>query len=122
MPKKSFLSSFGFAAEGIKYAMLTQRNMKVHGMVAVIVIIAAATLGVSPTQWLFLLLAITLVITAEMFNTALEAVVDLVSLDIQPLAKAAKDTAAGAVLLTAVFAVVIGIMIFYKPIIKLFTG
>ena len=122
MVKKSFLSSFGYASEGIKYAMTTQRNMKVHGVAALLVIIAAVVLQVSPMRWLFLLLAITLVITAEMFNTALEAVVDLVSLDIRPLAKAAKDTAAGAVLLTAAFAVVVGIVVFYRPLVELFGG
>lgn len=122
MPKKSFLSSFGFAAEGIRYAMTTQRNMKVHGAVAVLVIVAATVLQISTMRWLFLLLAITLVLTAEMFNTALEAVVDLVSLDIHPLAKAAKDTAAGAVLLTAAFAVVVGIVVFYRPLVELFGG
>jgi undecaprenol kinase len=122
MDRKSFLSSFGFAAEGIRYAMTTQRNMKVHGVAALLVVLAAIVLGVSSIQWLFLLLSITLVLTAELFNTALEAVVDLVSLDIHPLAKAAKDTAAGAVLLTAAFAVIVGIVVFYKPIVELFGG
>ncbi|OAB33950.1 diacylglycerol kinase family protein [Paenibacillus glacialis] len=122
MGKKSFFSSFGFAAEGIRYAMTTQRNMKVHGLAALIVIVAAAVLQVSTMRWLFLLLAITLVLTAEMFNTALEAVVDLVSSDIHPLAKIAKDTAAGAVLLTAAFAVVVGIVVFYRPLVELFGG
>ncbi|AOZ91719.1 diacylglycerol kinase family protein [Paenibacillus crassostreae] len=122
MAKKSFLSSFGFAAEGIRHAMATQRNMKVHGIVAVIVILLAAVLGVSAMNWLFLLLAITLVLMAEMFNTAIEAVVDMTSIDIHPLAKAAKDTAAGAVLVTAAFAVVVGIVVFYKPIVDLLGG
>ncbi|MEC0091868.1 diacylglycerol kinase family protein [Paenibacillus macquariensis] len=122
MSKKSFLSSFGYAAEGIRYAMTTQRNMKVHGVAALFVILAAAVLQISTMRWLFLLLAITLVLTAEMFNTALEAAVDLVSSDIHPLAKAAKDTAAGAVLLTAAFAVVVGIVVFYRPLVELFGG
>ncbi|WP_438346870.1 diacylglycerol kinase family protein [Paenibacillus sp. FA6] len=122
MARKTFLSSFGFAVEGIRHAMTTQRNMKVHGVTALLVILAAAVLGVGPMQWLFLLLAITLVLTAELFNTALEAVVDLVSLDIHPLAKAAKDTAAGAVFITAAFAVIVGVVIFYKPIVELFGG
>lgn len=122
MAKRSFLSSFKFATEGIRYAVTTQVNMKVHVIVAVIVISAATCLHVSSVDWLFLLLAITLVMMAELFNTAIEAVVDLVSLEIHPLAKAAKDTAAGAVLLTAAFAVVVGIVVFYRPIINLFTG
>ncbi|AJS57707.1 diacylglycerol kinase [Paenibacillus sp. IHBB 10380] len=122
MAMKSFLSSFKFATEGIFYAVKTQVNMKVHVIVAVVVIVAAAYFHVSSVHWLFLLLAITLVMMAELFNTAIEAVVDRTSLEIHPLAKAAKDTAAGAVLLTAAFAVVVGIVVFYRPIINLFTG
>lgn len=119
---KSFLSSFKFATEGILYAVTTQVNMKVHVIVTVVVITAAAYFHVSSVDWLFLLLAITLVMMAELFNTAIEAVVDRTSLEIHPLAKAAKDTAAGAVLFTAAFAVVVGIVVFYRPIIDLFTG
>ena len=122
MARNPFLSSFGFAVEGIRHAMTTQRNMKVHGATALLVIIAATVLGVGPTQWMFLLLAITLVLIAEMFNTAIEAVVDLVSLDIHPLAKAAKDIAAGAVFITVAFAVIVGIIIFYRPIVELLGG
>lgn len=122
MARKTILSSFGFAAKGIKYAMTTERNMKVHVVAALLVILAATVLGVGMMQWLFLLLAIALVLTAEMFNTALEAVVDLVSLDIHPLAKVAKDTAAGAVLITAAFAVIVGIVVFYRPIVALLGG
>ncbi|WP_429368122.1 diacylglycerol kinase [Paenibacillus sp. DS2015] len=119
---KSFLSSFKYATEGIRYAVTTQVNMKVHVIVAVAVITVAACVHVSSVDWLFLLLAITLVMMAELFNTALEAVVDRTSLEIHPLAKAAKDTAAGAVLLTAAFAVVVGIIVFYRPIMDLFRG
>nr|WP_325175567.1 diacylglycerol kinase family protein [Paenibacillus sonchi] len=71
---------------------------------------------------MLLLLAITLVLAAELLNTAIEATIDLVSPEIHPLAKKAKDTAAGAVLLTAVFAAIVGIYVFYHPVMDWITG
>ncbi|MHA0855800.1 diacylglycerol kinase family protein [Paenibacillus sp. CMAA1364] len=119
MAKGPLRSSFSYAVDGIIYAWRTQRNIRIHGVAAVIVLLLASLFALSPMRWLFLLLAITLVIAAELFNTAIEAVVDLVSIDHHPLAKVAKDTAAGAVFITAVFAVVVGIVVFYRPIIEL---
>jgi undecaprenol kinase len=69
-----------------------------------------------------LLFSITLVLTAELLNTAIEATVDLISPEIHPLAKRAKDTAAGAVLLTAVFAVLVGVYVFYHPVMDWISG
>lgn len=89
--------------------------MKVHSGLAVIVVIAAAVFRLPLSSWMLLLLAITLVLTAELLNTAIEATIDLVSPEVHPLAKKAKDTAAGAVLLTAVFAVIAGIYVFIIP-------
>lgn len=89
--------------------------MKVHSGLAVIVLAAAAVFRLPLSSWMLLLLAITLVLTAELLNTAIEATIDLVSPEIHPLAKKAKDTAAGAVLLTAVFAVITGIYVFIIP-------
>ncbi|GAB6990658.1 diacylglycerol kinase family protein [Paenibacillus pini] len=116
MARNSFASSVVYAVEGIRYAFATQINMRIHGVAAIVVITAAALLHVSGLRWLFLLLAITLVMVAEMLNTAIEAAVDLTSPDLHPLAKAAKDTAAGAVLLAAVFAIIVGIIVFYRPV------
>jgi undecaprenol kinase len=96
--------------------------MKVHCGLAVIVLIAAAIFRLPPGSWMLLLLAITLVLAAELLNTAIEATIDLISPDVHPLAKKAKDTAAGAVLLTAVFAVITGIYVFYHPVIDWITG
>lgn len=89
--------------------------MKVHSGLAVLVVAAAAVFRLPPSSWMLLLLAITLVLTAELLNTAIEATIDLVSPEVHPLAKKAKDTAAGAVLLTAVFAVIAGIYVFIIP-------
>ncbi|WP_410514470.1 diacylglycerol kinase family protein [Paenibacillus sp. BR2-3] len=113
---KKFWHSFRYAAQGIASAFKSELNMKVHSGLAVVVLIAAAMFKLSPASWMLLLLAITLVLTAELLNTAIESVVDLVSPDDHPLAKTAKDTAAGAVLLTAVFAVIAGIYVFYGPV------
>lgn len=113
---KKFWHSFRYAAHGIASAFKSELNMKVHSVLAVIVLAAAALFRLPPASWILLLLAITLVLTAELLNTAIEATVDLVSPDLHPMAKVAKDTAAGAVLLTVVFAIIIGIYVFYGPV------
>ncbi|WP_340025194.1 diacylglycerol kinase family protein [Paenibacillus sp. FSL K6-1096] len=113
---KKFWHSFRFAAQGIAAAFKSELNMKVHSCFALLVVAAAAVLRLPPSSWMLLLLAITLVLTAELLNTAIEATIDLVSPEIHPLAKKAKDTAAGAVLLAAVFAVITGIYVFYHPV------
>ncbi|AIQ54231.1 diacylglycerol kinase family protein [Paenibacillus sp. FSL R7-0331] len=119
---KKFWHSFRFAAHGIASAFKSELNMKVHSVLAVAVLAAAAFFRLPPLSWILLLLAITLVLSTELLNTAIEATIDLVSPDIHPLAKTAKDTAAGAVLLTAVFAVIVGIYVFYHPVMDWITG
>ena len=104
---------FLYALAGLSYALRTQPNMRFHLAAALAVLVTAFILGVNRYELLFLLLAITLVLLAEMFNTALEAVVDLASPSFHPLARAAKDVAAGAVLLAALYAVATGVVIFY---------
>nr|WP_049788793.1 diacylglycerol kinase family protein [Paenibacillus lautus] len=103
---------------GILTAVQTERNMKIHIAAALIVFIAAALLQLDRIRWLFLLLAVSVVFIAELVNTAVEAIIDLVSPEEHVLARVAKDTAAGAALVAAVFAVVIGIMVFYEPVWK----
>ncbi|MFD7521172.1 diacylglycerol kinase family protein [Paenibacillus chitinolyticus] len=110
-----FLRGFRFAYEGIKYAFDTQRNMKFHFVVAFLVFLAAVILGLPHWDVLFLLLAVVLVIMTELINTAVEKAVDLAMPELHPLAKIAKDTAAGAVLVAALFAVVVGMVVFYGP-------
>ncbi|WP_245574332.1 diacylglycerol kinase family protein [Desulfovirgula thermocuniculi] len=104
---------FLYALAGLAYALRTQPNMRFHLLAALAVLAAAFILGVDKYELLFLFLAITLVLLAEMFNTALETVVDLASPGFHPLAKAAKDVAAGAVLLAALHAVATGVVVFY---------
>ncbi|KAA9007758.1 diacylglycerol kinase family protein [Paenibacillus spiritus] len=119
---KRFLHSFRYAAQGIVQAYRSEQNMRVHSVVAVVVLAAAAFFRVPGRDVMLLLLAVTLVLSAELLNTAIEAAVDLASPEIHPLAKAAKDTAAGAVLLTALFAVAAGIYVFYRPVIDWIAG
>jgi len=113
---KKFWHSFGYASQGIVSAFKSELNMKVHCCLAVVVLIAAAVLRLPMVSWMLLLFAITLVLTAELLNTAIEATIDLISPEIHPLAKKAKDVAAGAVLITAVFAILVGIYVFYHPV------
>ncbi|MFM9280727.1 diacylglycerol kinase family protein [Paenibacillus jiagnxiensis] len=118
-PPHSWRATFRYALEGIGYALRTQMNMRVHVVISLGVITAGIVFRISRMEWLFILACCALVMAAELFNTAVEAVVDLVSPDAHPLAKAAKDTAAGAVLLAAVFAVITGVIVFYKPVLAL---
>jgi undecaprenol kinase/diacylglycerol kinase (ATP) len=93
--------------------------MKFHFMAAFVVLLAALIARLSRTDILFLLLAVTLMIVTELINTAVEKAVDLAMPDRHPLAKIAKDVAAASVLVSAVFAVIVGMIVFYEPIDRL---
>ncbi|MDK2888142.1 MAG: diacylglycerol kinase [Thermoanaerobacter sp.] len=113
MVKGSFRKSFGYALAGLAYALRTQPNMRFHLLAALVVVVAALWLRIEERDFLLVLLAITLVMMAEMFNTALERVVDLCTGRYHPLAKIAKDVAAGAVLLAALNSLIVGLVVFY---------
>lgn len=103
----------------MKATFHSERNMKFHICAAIIALACSLWLQISMERFMLVLLAITLVISAELMNTAVEKAVDLAMPDQHPLAKAAKDAAAGAVLVTAVFAIAVAIYVFYKPFIAL---
>ena len=111
MDIRKFFKSFGYAIQGIATAM-SEQNFRFHVLSAIIVIIAGFLTGLSVTEWIIIVLVIALVIGAEMFNTAIERVVDLVSPDYHELAKQAKDIAASSVFVFAVCSVIIGLLIF----------
>lgn len=111
-----FIRSLGYACSGIVLAVRTQRHMKIHSIAAVIVCLIGAMLPLTRLEWAVLLLTIAVVISLEMVNTAVENTVDMASPDIHPLAKAAKDVAAGAVLVAACMAVIIGLLILGPPL------
>jgi diacylglycerol kinase (ATP) len=110
------IASFGYAFEGIFYLIRTQRNAQIHVGIGLIATILGMLLQISQASWLALVLIITMVLAAEAANTAIEAVVDLASSQRHPLAKIAKDVAAGMVLLTAIGAIVVGCLIFVPPL------
>jgi len=108
----TLLDSFNFAFEGIIHVLRTQRNMRVHFVVAVVVLVAAVLMGVDRLELIALLLAISFVLIAEMVNTAIEGAVDVSTTSFDPNAKLAKDIAAGAVLIATINAIAIGYLVF----------
>src|SRR6266566_958440 len=110
-PKNAF-DSFRYALDGILHGFRSQRHMRFHFGIAVLALLAGVVYGLNATELLILTFAISLVIIAELFNTAIEAVVDLVTTSYHPLAKYAKDVAAGAVLIAALNACVVGVLLF----------
>ena len=108
----SLVESFNYAFEGIIHVLRTQRNMRIHFGVAVLVLIAALVSGVDKLELIALLLAIAFVLIAEMLNTAVEAAIDVATTSFDPMAKLAKDIGAGAVLIAALNAVAVGYLVF----------
>lgn len=112
-PKKNPLyKSFGYAFEGIFTGIRKERNMKIHCLMMGCVVIAGMIFHISAIEWCICLVLFGLILSLELVNTAVEAVVDLVTEEKKPLAKIAKDTAAGAVLIAAIMAAAAGLVIF----------
>ncbi len=109
---KDIRASFRFALCGLVDAWQSERNMRIHSFAAALAVAAGFWLGLDRSEWLFLLSAIFLVVTMEMLNTALERVVDLFTKEYHPLARLAKNAAAGAALLASLYALVVGFLIF----------
>lgn len=112
MKKDPLYKSFGYAFQGILNTIRTERNIKIHCAAAILVTIFGIWLQISKTEWMICFILFGLILALELVNTAVEATVDLFTEERKPLAKKAKDAAAGAVLIAAIFAVVIGILIF----------
>ena len=108
----NLIDSFNYAIEGLIHVLRTHRNMRIHFAVAVAVLVAAVWKGVNRFELIALLLAITFVLVAEMINSAIEQTIDLSTTSFDPLAKLAKDIAAGAVLIAAINAIAIGYLVF----------
>ena len=106
------LQSLNWAFEGVIHVLRSERNMRIHFAVATAVLVLAFTYGVTKLELMALLVAISFVLIAEMVNTAIEKTIDLAATSFDPLAKTAKDIAAGAVLIASVNAVVIGYLVF----------
>jgi undecaprenol kinase len=119
-PKSRIVDSFGFAFAGLRYCLRTQRNFRIHIAVAVLGTIAGLILGLGLIEWAVFATMVAMVLAAEMVNTMVESLVDLVTTEYHPLAKVAKDIAAGIVLLTAMASVIVGLLIFGPRLLALF--
>ena len=115
---KRFIKSLSYAFAGIKVAVGEQRNVQIHLTIFLLVIAAGLFIDINHSEWLAVILASSIVISIEMINTAIEKAVDLASPEIHPLAKKAKDIAAGAVLVAVCFAVIIGLLVFGKYLLQ----
>src|SRR5690554_4823263 len=119
MRSRNIFASFNYAIQGVMYTLRTQRNMKIHFSTAILVLMLASVLNISRLELIALFLVIGMVITAELINTSIEEVVNLVTQEYHPIAGTAKNVAAGAVLVSASVSVFIGYLIFIDAIIDL---
>ena len=110
--KPPLYKSFGYAFEGIFAVIKKERNMQIHCCMMVLVILAGLFFQISAVEWCICFVLFGLIMSLELVNTAVESVVDLVTEERKPLAKLAKDAAAGAVLLASIMAAVAGLIIF----------
>ncbi len=113
------LRAFTYAIQGLWYAVKTEKNFQIHLIAALVVSACGFAFKLNKVEWLFILLCIFGMLSLELLNSAIEKTVDLVTDEIRPLAKQAKDLAAGAVLVYAVMTVVIGLLIFIPKIMVL---
>jgi diacylglycerol kinase (ATP) len=116
LKSRTLLESFNYAVAGILYAIKTQRNIRLHFVVTVAVLTTSLVLKIDRIQFLILILTIAFVIVAEMINTAIEATIDLITKEYHPVAAIAKNVAAGAVLLAAVTAIIVGYLTFFPAL------
>lgn len=119
MRSRTLLSSFGHAFQGLRYALRTQRNARIHLTAGIVVFGAGALLGLDWLELAIITLSIALVFLAELLNTVTETVVDLVTNEHHPLAKTAKDVAAGAVFWAAIGSVIVGLLIIGPHLLRL---
>lgn len=113
---KRLINSFKYAINGFKITLKNEQNMTVHLIITIIVLLAGILFKINYIEWLILFLVIGLVIATELINTSIEATIDLISPKTHPLAKIAKDTAAAAVLVFALVAIIIGLLIFLPKV------
>ncbi|MCR5846357.1 MAG: diacylglycerol kinase family protein [bacterium] len=117
---KGLFRAFGFAGSGFVQAVRTERNMKIHLGFAALALLLCLLLRCTLVEWLIVIVMIGAVLAAELFNTAIESAVDLACPEESPKAKTAKDAAAGAVLVLAIAALVVGLAIYIHALVRIF--
>ncbi len=116
-PHPRFLKSFGFAVQGLRIALKTERTIRIMLGLGLAAIVAGIVIGLDVISWIILLVCCGVVVSAELMNTAIETVVDLVSPEYHPLAGRAKDIAAAAVWLLCVFVAIVGVILFTRALV-----
>lgn len=119
MSFKRFLDSIKYSFDGLKYAYGNEQSLWLHGMGSILIIILGFVLQISFNQWAILIIALVVVLAVELLNTAIEATVDLVTKDVHPLAKIAKDCGSAAGCVTGVMLTIISLFIFIPKIVEL---
>jgi diacylglycerol kinase len=119
---KRRIQSIKIALDGIWQVIVTEENARIHALATLIVFLLAFLLGCSIIEWVILVLVVGFVWSAEIFNTAIEELVDLVNIETTPAAKKIKDASAGAVLITAIISLIIGLLIFGPKLWSLIAG
>ena len=117
---KNFLNSVRCASSGIRYAFATERNIRVHLLVFILVLISSIVLEISKIEFLLILAVSALNFSLELANTAIERLADKISPEYNEQIGVVKDLMAGAVLVSSIFAVIIGLIIFYQPLLNFF--
>lgn len=117
MKKNNLIKSFKYAFTGIFTSLKTERNLMIHTSIMTLVIICGIIFKITKYEWFTCIILFITVLSAELFNTAIEVTIDLISPEKHPLAKKAKDISAGAVLITAIGAAIIGLLIFIPKVI-----
>ena len=116
MKARRLIKSFNFAVEGIIHTLKNENNMKIHFLMAIIVLTLSLFLDFNRIEFLILFFTISLVIISEMINTAIENIIDLITDKYHPLAKIAKDVSAGAVLISSINAIIVAYLLFFDRI------
>ena len=117
---KRILKSFKFSFDGLKYAYLHEQSLLLHVIVMTFIVVCGFAFKISPIQWVITLVMGALILVTELFNTSIEAVVDMVTEEFNPLAKVAKDTASAACFIADMTAAGIWLVVFIPKIISLF--
>lgn len=112
--------SFKHAFDGFVYAIKTQPNFRFHLLASIIVVLLGIYFSISPTEWLILVFTVNMVLIAEMINTSIEAMVDLITLERRADAKIAKDVSAATVLISATLSVIVALIIFLPKILEIY--
>ena len=118
--RKKLINSFKYAFEGIFSSFKTEQNMKIHVILMILVIIFGIILKISKFEWIICIILFGFVISLELINTAIENIVDLITVEKNPKAKLIKDVSAGAVLIAAIASAIVGLIIFIPYILLLF--